>query len=253
MGASAAQPSQCAAIKRSRFERRAKSAFWWASGGAGGTPALLVWLDGLGVFALMVSSFRVGLWICLPEPPRRVFSGVGQGCKGTVEYRSARSARGYAAKVPCTPDPFRYASKRGGPEGRSTRLTRYERMERKHSFPRPVRPHDAGPLAAPRPIARQRRAQDLQSARAQRARSPRASEARSAGTARRRQGLKPVRGETRAAGLDAQRESPARSEAEGDARAASQVSATSACATATGAHARYRKGDPLRERQRLGK
>ena len=75
----------------------------------------------------------------------------------------------------------------------------------------------------------------LLSARAQRARIPQASDARSAGTARRRQGLKPVRGETRAAGLDAQRESPARSEAEGDAPAASQESATSACATATSA------------------
>ncbi|OUE46058.1 hypothetical protein BZY94_09585 [Burkholderia territorii] len=65
--------------------------------------------------------------------------------------------------------------------------------------------------------------------------------------------MKPVRGETRAARLDAQRESPARSEAEGDARAESQVSATRACATAPGAHARHRKGDPLRERRRLGK
>ncbi|MBB0137509.1 hypothetical protein D7207_32225 [Burkholderia cepacia] len=65
--------------------------------------------------------------------------------------------------------------------------------------------------------------------------------------------MKPVRGETRAAGLDAQRESPARSEAEGDAPAASQESAASACATATGAHAQHRKGDPLRERQRIEK
>lgn len=30
-------------------------------GCGGGTPASLVWLDGLGVFALMVPSFRVGL------------------------------------------------------------------------------------------------------------------------------------------------------------------------------------------------
>ncbi|AEA65657.1 hypothetical protein bgla_2p0600 (plasmid) [Burkholderia gladioli BSR3] len=60
---------------------------------------------------------------------------------------------------------------------------------------------------------------DQQFARAQRARIPRASEARSAGTARRRQGWKPARGETRAARLDAKRESPARSEAQGDVQA----------------------------------
>jgi len=198
----------------------------------------------------MVSSFRVGLWICLPEPPRRVFSGVGQGCKGTVEYRSAQSARGYAAKVPCTPDPFRYASKRGGPEGRSTRLTRYERMERKHGFPRPVRPHDAGPLAAPRPIARQRRAQDLQSARAAGACST------SKRSAQRRYGAQ-------TSGIEARQGRDSRSEARREARKpgpersggrrTSQRAGQAPPVHATKRHARqarHRTGEHLRDRRR---
>ncbi|RXV64185.1 hypothetical protein D1006_41065 [Burkholderia stabilis] len=115
---------------------------------------------------------------------------------------------------------MRYASKRGGTQWQIHALNPAQKDgAQPHGFPDRTT-HTARGESAPRPLGRLCRPLYLQSARAQRARIPRASEARSAGTARRRQGLKPVRGETRAARLDAKRESPARSEAEGDAQSA---------------------------------
>lgn len=87
--------------------------------------------------------------------------------------------------------------KEAAPKGRSTRLTRRERMERKHGCPRPIRPHDAGPLAALRPFVR---------------RKPGAECGRQAGQAEQRRhgaaasGMEARRGETRAARLDAARQ-----------------------------------------------
>ncbi|RQQ46315.1 hypothetical protein DF021_34600 [Burkholderia stagnalis] len=128
-----------------------------------------------------------------------------------MEYRSTRSGRGYAAKVPCAPGTLRYASKGGG-SGRQIHALNPARKDGAQTRQSPGSP--ATRRGAARGAASLARREPGAGTRP----TGRASGARSAGTARRRQGLKPVRGETRAARLDAQRESPARSEAQGDAQ-----------------------------------
>ncbi len=136
---------------------------------------------------------------------------------GEAEHRTGEDV-GEAERslYPCARAGVRYASKRGGSQWQIHALNPAQKDgAQPHAFPGRST-HTARGASAPRALGRHSRPLDLPFARAQRARIPRASEARSAGTARRRQ---TARGETRAARHNAKRESPARSEAQGDVQA----------------------------------